>query len=143
MGDFDRLADHQLAGAGRSVVRLRAAFALVYSADVSRKRPGKIRARRHIAIVVVEFVRAGHHVLAAFERFVDDHRKAVFQQLGARLEAHWPQKSGGAVQKLLQFLGHHRTQLRRAGRAHQLGFIDLMVAAQKHCQPMPSVGLIL
>ena len=71
VADFDGLANYQLAAA----VVLRACFAFVDAADVSRNCPFEVAAGHYVAQVVIELVGASYEVLAALERLVDNDRE--------------------------------------------------------------------
>ena len=87
--------------------------------------------------MVVELVGAADHVLAAFEGLVDDHSKSIAQRRVVVGEADRSEISAGAL-KNCSARRFAWCAGRRADRAHELGFVHLVVAAQEcgHAVPL-------
>ena len=63
--------------------------------------------------------------------------RAVFERLGSGFEADGAQIAGGALKNCVKLFGLHGAKFGGAER-QQLGFVDLMVAAQESgATPMP------
>ena len=90
--------------------------------------------------MVVELVGAADHVVAAFEGLVDDDGEAFAQRGGFRLEANRAEVAGGGVQELLELFSLHGAQFGCADGAEELGFVDLVIAAQEGGHAVPGVG---
>ena len=140
MPDLDRLAHHQLACATDLSGQPSPSFTLRISAA---QRPRKIAPRHHIAQVIIQLVRAATRFLRPSSDLSTTTVRPICQRLVIVLQSHRAQKSCRPVEILLQFLGLHGAQLRRAHRAQQLGLVHLVVAAQKRRHAMPRIGLSL
>ena len=78
-------------------------------------------------------------VLAAFEGFVHDDRETVFERLCVRLQSDRSEEACWPVEELRKLFGLHGAQFDRADGAHQLGLVDLVVAAQERGNAVPRV----